>query len=146
MFGFFGKLLLILLTPVVAAAAYASWLLLWPVSESNVATRIEHGCYIAAVIKQFDGRKRPLTGGRDDVSFGQCGCFGEQVTRIAGAAIAAEAGESVREIILLRITKGASSPEFRARNRLSEADRTKTQVLEAAGRRAASLCREASAG
>lgn len=145
MFGFFGKLLLVLLVPVGLVAAYAGWLMFWPVNASNVATRIEHGCYIAAAIKSLDGRKRSMTGAGNDVSYGQCGCFGEQVTRIAGPELAADIGEKVREQILLRLTV-SDRKEYRERSRMSEADRTKTQLIEAAGRRAASVCVEKAAG
>ncbi|MBM3607011.1 MAG: hypothetical protein FJX29_00950 [Alphaproteobacteria bacterium] len=139
--GILGKLFLLVLTPVIALAGYAAWLLLWPVNADNVASRAEHACYAAYAIKRVDGRNasRAGIGGINDLALSGCSCFARELIGLAGPELAGEIGEKMRAVIAARITK--SQQAFRDLNRMSREDREKARLIEQAGVRAAEVCR-----
>ncbi len=81
----------------VAVTGVAAWLMLTPVDESNVSSRIWQACMVASGVQAVNnwGRRPP----RPVYSSAQCECVSETVVRTMSAPVAAAGAEGVRGFI-----------------------------------------------
>jgi hypothetical protein len=98
MLGFLFKFIVLPVILLVAGVAgIAAWLLLTPVDESNVSSRIWQACMVGSNIQALNNSRR--TNPRPAYSSAQCECAAETVIKNMSAPVAAAGGESVRGFI-----------------------------------------------
>lgn len=112
MFSFLFKFIVlpVLLLAVLAAGA-AAYLLLTPIDESSVNSRIWQGCMagVAAQTANNVGRRTP----RPVFSSAQCTCAADNLVTTLGAPVAAKGAESVRAFLEAGIRIWFSGGDYR---------------------------------
>jgi hypothetical protein len=137
MFRFLFKFIVLpILLLVVAVAGTAAYLLLTPVTESNVKTRIWQACMIGAAAQTFNnaGRRAP----RPVYSSAQCGCVGDTLVQQLGAATATKGAESVRGFLEAGLRNWISGGDYRELQR--QPDALIADVFVSNGRRITKAC------
>ena len=130
MFGFLFKFLVLpVILLLVAVAGIAAFLLLTPVSDNNVKSRLWQACMLTSALQSANNSGRSAA--TPVYSSAQCTCAGNSVVDTMGVNAAAKGADTARRFIVDGIRGWISGGNFRELKNAPEAQTAEQFVMAA---------------